>query len=203
MLRKSILIGMCLVLMVGLSACGNSKVDEVESMQPSAEPSSMEESSEVDTSESTYEPTHTDICDTFVAEFNEQSEEDFEFVEEFAVQDKESGHYRTEFRLNGFSDALGRSYSYGDSTVDLIIAKSYFGDFDIRIYSDNVSFDQALNIVKLASPIMDPEVTDEELSEAVDELNERKTANGLYFGKLGMTLFGTDPKGYEIMLKKE
>ena len=49
--------------------------------------------------------------------------------------------------------------------------------------------------------VFDAELTAGELQETITEVSTKKTANGYYFGELGITLFGSDEKGYELMLK--
>ena len=58
-------------------------------------------------------------------------------------------------------------------------------------------------IMAIGGHIGDAELTAGELQETITEVSTKKTANGYYFGKLGITLFGTDEKGYELMLKND
>ena len=119
-------------------------------------------------------------------------------VETFQVQDGDSGHYRTEFRLNAYSDAVGKSYSYNDATIDFIVRGESWGEphFPIRIYTTANDFDQNLELFKAAAKAMEPELTDQELQEAVDYLIEHRSANGYYFSNLGL-LFNAS----EMMIK--
>ena len=43
----------------------------------------------------------------------------------------------------------------------------------------------------------------EELFNSSEEVSTKKTANGYYYGELGITLFGSDVKGYELMIKTD
>ncbi len=83
------------------------------------------------------------IISTFAEKFNKNSEIPLEYTEDFMPSDKNSDHYRTEFRLNAYSDAKGKSYTYGegDAIVDLVARKSWSGDV-LRIYMDGASFEQ-------------------------------------------------------------
>lgn len=146
------------------------------------------------------EEAEVSFLDAFVEKFNENSDVPLEFVEEFTPSDNESEHYRTEFRLSAYSDALGKSYSYGKSTVDLIGRKSWSGEI-IRIYMDDVKFEQCVNMLRTASPLMDPDIKEDEIEEAVEYITENKEANGYYFADLGLLLLGSDKNGYEFMLK--
>ena len=53
------------------------------------------------------------------------------------------------------------------------------------------------------SSIMDDELNNEELQHTIDEVFTKKTANGYCYGKLAFTLFGSDVKGYEMMIKND
>lgn len=140
-----------------------------------------------------------------VDRFNEASSIKLEFVEDFTPSDSSNSHYRVEFRLNAFKDAVGKSYAYGDTKVDIIVYDTLFGDRDSRIYTDNAPYDTVLELVKYMPKYMDSELSDSELQEAVTAVTEKKDAdNGMYFGKHSSMIFsGTDNTGYSLMLKKE
>ena len=151
-------------------------------------------------SEANSEDPLAEYIDSLVNDYNATAEEKLVYVEDFIPSDKSSGHYRTEFRLGAYKDAIGKSYLLGDKVVD-IIANGFYGNVNSRIYTNDVSFEQIESLVKGMSPLMDPELSAAEFNDAFDRIEEEKTANGLYFGNLGMTLFGSDTKGYEMMLK--
>ncbi len=138
-----------------------------------------------------------------VEEYNSQADEKLIFVENFTPSDKNSSHYRTEFRLQTYKSAVGMSYMLSDATVDLIAMNTYLGEVSSRLYAVNVSLEQILDIMQYMSPIMDDTLSAEELSGAVRYVQANKTANGYYFGKLGITLSGSDDTGYNFMLKKD
>ena len=145
--------------------------------------------------------TPEDMVTAFVNEFNSTSSTALEFVEGFKPSDRESGHYRTEFRLGAYSDAIGMAYRYGEATVDIIARKPSFGDGVIRIYMDGASLEQCEQMIWTASPIMDRTATAEEIQNTVDYVDEYKTANGYYYSNLGLLLLGSDVKGYQLMIK--
>ena len=141
--------------------------------------------------------------ETFVKEFNSNNKNSLEFVEDFVPSDKDSPHYRTEFRLMAYEEAIGKSYTYGNATVDIVIRKDYFEDVVMRIYMDSASLKQCIAMIKTASPIMDVSATTNEIQEAVEHIKENKEANGYYYAGLGLGLSGNDKNGYELMLKME
>lgn len=139
---------------------------------------------------------------TLVEEYNSTTES-LVFIEDFIPSDKTSKHYRTEFRLGAYDNAAGKSYSYDDASVDIVESKSILGEIDIRIYMDNATLDQVINVVKNASPILDKNLTTNELQETIEYITQHKEANGYYFGDLGLVLTGNDAKGYQLMLKTD
>lgn len=138
-----------------------------------------------------------------ISKHNSQATEQLVFVEDFTPSDKDSGHYRTEFRLTAYEDAVGKSYVLGDKVVDIIASQTIFGEINCRVYTNDTSLDQVIALLKVFSPILDEELNDDELKKTIDEVYTEKTANGYYFGKLGITLFGNDESGYELMLKND
>jgi len=136
--------------------------------------------------------------DCFIAEINKSEDINLEYVEDFIPSDKEGGHYRTEFRLNAWKDSTGKSYKYGDSTVDIILSSS--GEIQ-RIYMDGATLEQCENMIRYASSLLDSTATEADIQEAVDYIDEHKEANGYYYGKLGLLVLGHGDSGYEFMLK--
>ena len=121
--------------------------------------------------------------------------------EEFTPSDKESDHYRVEFRLNAYKDAIGKSFEYGDAIVDIVYRKPAWGDGLIRIYMDGATLDQCKEMLSKAGPIMDETATNEDIQKAIEYISKNKEANGYSFANLGLLLLGSDIKGYELMLK--
>lgn len=136
--------------------------------------------------------------DSFIAEINKSEDISLEYVENFIPSDKEGGHYRTEFRLNAWKDSTGKSYKYGDSTVDIILSSS--GEIQ-RIYMDGATLEQCENMIRYASSLLDSTATEADIQEAVDYIDEHKEANGYYYGKLELLVLGHGDSGYEFMLK--
>ncbi len=139
-----------------------------------------------------------------VREYNSKESEKLVYVENFTPSDKNSGHYRTEFRLSAYKEAVGKSYLLGGKVVDIVVHNNaYRQAITCRIYTNDTSLDQTINLIKSFSPILDNSLTSTKLQEVINELSTKKTANGYYFGKLGITLFGNDDEGYELMLKTD
>ena len=139
-----------------------------------------------------------DAVSKFVEDINKSGEIDLEFVEDFVPSDRNGGHYRTEFRLNAWKDSTGKSYKYDDTTVDIILSSK--GAIQ-RIYMDGASLEQCESMIRYASPLLDSTVTDSDIQETIDYVEEQKEANGYYYGKLGLLMLGHGDRGYEFMLK--
>ena len=117
--------------------------------------------------------------DSFIAEINKSEDISLEYVENFIPSDKEGGHYRNEFRLNALKDSTGKSYKYGDSTVDIILSSS--GEIQ-RIYMDGATLEQCENMIRYASSLLDSTATDADIQEGVDYIDEHIEAKGYYYG---------------------
>ena len=148
-------------------------------------------------------PTLGEYITNVVDKYNAQSTEQLVYTEDFTPSNRDSSHYRTEFRLAAYENAVGKSYLLGDKIIDLVASETYFGDINFRVYTNDTSLNQVIALVQGMSPIMDEELSNEELQQTIDEVSTKKTANGYYYGKLGITLFGSDVKGYELMIKND
>ena len=138
-----------------------------------------------------------------VCQYNDNSSEQLVFVEDFTPADKESGHYRKEFRLAAYNEAVGKSYLLGDKVVDIVTTQTIFDEITCRVYTNDTSLEQVVALLQGFSPILDEDLTAIELQTAINEVSKEKTANGHNFGDLGITLSGADEKGYELMLKTD
>ena len=214
------IIAVAWILFLVIGMAGNSKTDVPQTDTPPSHTESVQgdqttDNSSVDTNASednnettantTTEAETLDVVlnnyiSDAVSKYNEQATEQLVFVEDFIPSDKESGHYRTEFRLNAYSDALGKSYLLGDKVVDIVASQSYMGAVGCCVYTNDTSFEQVIALIKGFSPIMDETLSEDDLQLAIDEISEQKTANGYRFGKIVITLFGSDTKGYELMI---
>lgn len=205
-------------LIIGLSGNGEStenvnetpsQIESVQEVQPVEESQqeiteSMQEIETVDTEENEENVESVDsYIDSIVENYNAQAFEQLVFVENFTPSDKSSSHYRTEFRLGAYEDAVGKSYLLGDKVVDLVASETMFGDINFRVYTINTNLEQVVALIKGMSPLMDETLSTSDLDETITQVETKKTANGYYYGELGITLFGSDDKGYELMIKND
>ena len=82
-------------------------------------------------------------------------------------------------------------------TIDIII----LNDLSIRIYSNNVTLEESIELIKYSSNLLDPNLQKEKINETINYIKEHKYANGYYYGNIGLLLNGYEEKGYEIMIK--
>ncbi|MBR4345643.1 MAG: hypothetical protein IKP75_01715 [Oscillospiraceae bacterium] len=144
------------------------------------------------------------IISNMVDKYNENNNNKLTFKGSFTPSYENGSHYRTEFRLPAFSDATGITYDMSGKTVDFVIYEyKGFSDYNIRIYADGLSLYQCKDLIKSFSPILDDSLTTAELNETISYIDERKEANGYYYGDLGLVLLGNGTKGYSLMIKKE
>ncbi|MDO5150913.1 MAG: zinc ribbon domain-containing protein [Oscillospiraceae bacterium] len=143
------------------------------------------------------------IIENMVDEYNSKSNDKLTFVEDFVPSDKRGKHYRTEFRLEAYQDAIGKSYSLNGSTVDFVIHEKFTKEYDIRLYSDGIAIDECKLLISGFSPLLDPNMKASDIDDTIKYIEERREANGYYYGELGLLLLGNDNKGYELMIKTD
>ncbi len=183
-------------LIIGLAGGGSG--DSKDSSNANTETTTIEQPAYNSAANDSTAGSSESAIDSFIAEINKSEDISLEYVENFIPSDKEGGHYRTEFRLNAWKDSTGKSYKYGDSTVDIILSSS--GEIQ-RIYMDGATLEQCENMIRYASSLLDSTATEADIQEAVDYIDEHKEANGYYYGKLGLLVLGHGDSGYEFMLK--
>ena len=183
-------------LIIGLAGGGSG--DNKDSSNANTETTTIEQPAYNSAANDSTAGSSESAIDSFIAEINKSEDISLEYVEDFIPSDKEGGHYRTEFRLNAWKDSTGKSYKYGDSTVDIILSSS--GEIQ-RIYMDGATLEQCENMIRYTSSLLDSTATEADIQEAVDYIDEHKEANGYYYGKLGLLVLGHGDSGYEFMLK--
>ena len=180
------------------SSNANTETTTIEQPADNSATTTIEQSADNSAANDSTAGSSESAIDSFIAEINKSEDISLEYVEDLIPSDKEGGHYRTEFRLNAWKDSTGKSYKYGDSTVDIILSSS--GEIQ-RIYMDGATLEQCENMIRYASSLLDSTATEADIQEAVDYIDEHKEANGYYYGKLGLLVLGHGDSGYEFMLK--
>lgn len=196
-------IGVLFLLSICLVGCGEQKYNSNEPIVSTENIESLVTTeSEITTeNEADKELSIEDNMQLFVDKINKNANITLEYIEDFVPSDNSGPHYRTEFRLSAYENAIGKSYSYGSATVDIVIREDYLGEIIPRIYMDNATIEQCTNIINIVSPIMDSTISDAEIQDTINYVLENKEANGYYYGNLGLLLNGSGENKYELMLK--
>lgn len=150
-------------LIIGLAGGGSG--DNKDSSNANTETTTIEQPAYNSAANDSTAGSSESAIDSFIAEINKSEDISLEYVENFIPSDKEGGHYRTEFRLNAWKDSTGKSYKYGDSTVDIILSSS--GEIQ-RIYMDGATLEQCENMIRYTSSLLDSTATEADIQEAVD-----------------------------------
>lgn len=190
-----------------VSECTQSNVPTTEkasnglSTAPSTEVTSNNEfGATTDAISSESQPETTSSLDSFIISYNKIAPTPITDTEEININDKSSNHYRTEFRLGAFSDADAKTGKIGDASVDIV---SYGWDkSSIRVYSIG-TFTQIKEIIWYASLVLDSTLSEDDLQSVMTYLDENKSANGYYYGDIGMVLLELSENNYDLMLKSE
>jgi Zn-finger nucleic acid-binding protein len=143
------------------------------------------------------------IINEFVDNYNKVAPDKMSYLNNFDVQDKTNGHYRTEFRLNAYTDAVGKTYEIDANEIDIVSSQDLLGEINIRIYGNNLSLEQCIDLIKYASPLLDANTDDDIINEAIRYVSENRGANGYYYGDLGLVITNDDSQGYNLMIKTD
>lgn len=169
--------------LVACSEGSDNQVPKEESNQEGQAISGQEQPTEQSNAEEPVD--EQSMVDSFIEEYNATAPTPITDAVEINVTDKESGHYRTEFRLGAFKDSIAKTGKIGDIVIDIV--NCGWQKDELRIYADNITPEQAAEIVKYAAPVMDPDVPSDELQDVLDYLSGTKDYHNGYFGSLCMT----------------
>lgn len=208
-MRKIFALLLILIMACSMAACsgenGNTtsrdEIMQQETQSDGQDSGPHEDKEDIEQVESETPPVELSKVDLFIDEYNKAAATPITDISEIDVTNKESGHYRTEFRLGAFADAYAKTGLIGDIVVDIV---GYGWDKeDIRIYADGISLEQAKEIIKVASPILDTTLSESDIQDVMTYLDENQEANGYYYGDIGLILLGKYKESYELMLKAE
>lgn len=197
-MRKIFALLLILIMACSMAACsgenGNTtsrdEIMQQETQSDGQDSGSHEDKEDIEQVESETPPVELSKVDLFIDEYNKAAATPITDISEIDVTNKESGHYRTEFRLGAFADAYAKTGLIGDIVVDIV---GYGWDKeDIRIYADGISLEQAKEIIKVASPILDTTLSESDIQDVMTYLDENQEANGYYYGDIGLILLGKD-----------
>lgn len=132
-----------------------------------------------------------DVIDTFIEKYNEIA--DNKITNPVEIDIKDSEHYRTEYRLTAFNNAVAKQCSVGGTYIDIVNYGSMHND-EIRMYLNTDDEELAISVFTSVTKVLDNTITDEELSDAVENLKSDKSNNvvndiNYYFIKSQSQLF--------------
>ena len=155
---KKILVFSVFVSMLFLSSCG--KPVKSSEMSPSS-------SSIIPTPTTTPTATPTDpyhSIDKFISSFNSISESDIVDPQEIDIHDDE--HYRVEFRLGAFDDALAKEGFSGGCKLEMV----NYGAFVLsgfRVYGQSDTYEDFQTCLEACVTVFDPTITQEMIEQKV------------------------------------
>lgn len=180
-MKKILALTLATIMTFSLVACGGTSDSQAVEEEPKQE-QQVAEAREQATEEPADEQS---MIDTFIEEYNATAPTSITDAVEIDVTDKEGGHYRTEFRLGAFKESIAKTGKIGGIVIDIV--NCGWEKDELRIYADNITPEQAVEIVKYAAPIMDPNVPSDDLQDVLDYLSGAKDYHNGYFGDLCMT----------------
>ena len=146
---------------------------------------------------------------SFIEQFNDISDIKIISHEEIDIHDNSAGHYRTEFRLPAFEDALAYSVNFDDgSSADLIdtcgsLSKETVNGNISRVYVTASSKESLESIFRTCCKIMHPDIADADIDEAIEEMmHPYKEEEMEYLYSSGSGWFGSDGYTYSIKEKE-
>lgn len=127
-----------------LSSCADTDKNELPNENAILTPESSISEETATTDSSSVETEKIEKTDGFIEQYNQVAPTPITDISEVDVTDKESGHYRTEFRLSAFSDSYAKTGYIADSAIDIM---SYgWLDVDIRVYVSGADLDRAKEV---------------------------------------------------------
>lgn len=133
------------------------------------------------------ENTPKDYIESFVSSYNNVAKIPITERVKFDPKDRESGYYRTEYRLTAWDGSVGEVAKIGNAKIEMVNYGSYGGYYDnnsFRVYVTADSVEDILEIFPVIAKVMDSTVTDVEIHETIEHVKEYGDENGLTIGNL-------------------
>ena len=152
-------------------------------------------SDETETSDDSNKDTSKSYIEDFVSNYNKIAKTPITDRIKFDPKDRESGYYRTEYRLTAWDGSIGEAAKIGSAEIEMVNYGSYGGYYEnnsFRIYVTADSVEEILGIFSAAAKVMDPEITDAEIQETIADVKEYGSKNGLTIGDLSGYILQTE-----------
>lgn len=179
--KKLILIAFWIVMIIYSSATSDTSTrntnsptetvtgeDNSTTLVPDAEQSSKTKSETTET-EGVADYDEFQAIDTFIEKYNTTAATPMTEPVVIDISDKTSEHYRKESK--SLSNPLAKQCKIGKATIDIVSTRDFFG-YNIRIYLDTGSVKFATEVFDTIVRLVYPEITDEELAGAHDNLRQ-------------------------------
>jgi len=114
------------------------------------------------------------VNEIFIEKYNNIGSTKIENITSYDAQDKESGYYRTEFRLNAFKNNDSIHGTINNGTIDIINYGSLSKKDKFRLYFSSENEEQIKLIFKNAINIIDNSVSEDEINEEINEAMKTK-----------------------------
>ncbi len=183
-MKKLFTLVLAIIITLSIVACGNN-LDKQPLEEPKEEQTAGKQEQSTENSNVEELLVEQSKVDAFIERYNTTAPTPITDVVEVDITDKESGHYRTEFRLGSFKGSITKTGKIGDIVIDIV--NCGWQKDELRIYADGITPEQAGEVVKYAAPIMDSNVSSEELQDVLDYLSGANDYHNGYFGELCMT----------------
>ena len=172
-----LLVTCCLIAfnLIGCSAeedeVANNDIEQSETVQD-IEGSDVQEEEEKSVSEYA-------VIDSFIEQYNEIA--DYKMKKPIEIDIHSDKYYRTEFRLNAFSDAVAKQCKVGRATIDIVNYGALEND-EIRMYLNTDNQKLAISVFDSAMKVLKPSISNKKLKKAHKKIKERTT--GEYIGDI-------------------
>lgn len=126
-------------------------------------------------------PTNTTShIDDYLSKFNQLSSHTIENLSYFDLHDRLSSHYRTEFRLYAFKDALAETGTLDNNIIDIIDYSSFSlsNSCNLRIYTSISNIDIKKEFIKISCQIFDSTITENDLQKIYNNINDYRFTLG-------------------------
>lgn len=144
------------ILTLILSAClflsGCSAEQQDERKEASIEESDISKADESPSDEKTVSQKYDEELDGFIECYNENAALKYEEVLRFDSQDKDSGYYRTEYRLGAWEDSRCSHGKVGGAEVDLVAYRD-----SVRLYAEGNTREEIAGVFRDAMRVYAPD----------------------------------------------
>ena len=147
-------------------------LDETQNSEPNKDTQADSETTE---SENAAVYDEFQVIDTFIEKYNATAATPMTEPVIIDISNKDSEHYRTEYRT--LNNALAKQCKIGDATIDIVSTKDFLSGSNIRIYLHTESVDFAGEVFSTIVKLVYPEITDNELSDARNQLNQDSSSS--------------------------